>query len=148
MTAATPTGSECPRAPVSLGLESRILKLNFASTYVTTSRRASSNVRKPIQILISILRGDVAHGLDHPINPHVRCSCTRFSFPRTRWPHVDFRHVQEICSILVSRRTERCKRNQRQRCRSCLPSSRMKTAHTTWHDWQCCESTCRASLFL
>ena len=46
LTASTSMGSECPRAPVSLGLESRILKPNFASTYVTISRRASSKVRK------------------------------------------------------------------------------------------------------
>ena len=39
LTASTSMGSECPRDPVSLGLEARILKQNFAS-------RASSKVRK------------------------------------------------------------------------------------------------------
>ena len=38
--------SDGPRVTVSLGVESRILKPNFVSTYVTISRRASSNVRK------------------------------------------------------------------------------------------------------
>ena len=45
LAASTSMGSECPRDTVSLGLESRILKPNFDSTYVTISRRASSNVR-------------------------------------------------------------------------------------------------------
>ena len=39
-------GSECPRDPVSLDLESRILKPHLPSKKVTISRRASSNVRK------------------------------------------------------------------------------------------------------
>ena len=46
LTASTSIGSECPRAPDSLGLESQLLKPNVASTYVTLSRGASSNVRK------------------------------------------------------------------------------------------------------
>ena len=52
LTASTSMGSECPREPVSLGLVSRILKPNFASTYVTTSRRASSNVLKRLKLRI------------------------------------------------------------------------------------------------
>ena len=36
-------GSDCPRVAVPLDVESRIFKPNFASTYVTISRRASSN---------------------------------------------------------------------------------------------------------
>ena len=38
--------------PVSLGLESRILKPKFASTYVTISRRASSKVRRRLELRI------------------------------------------------------------------------------------------------
>ena len=45
-------GSDGPRVTVSLGVESRILEPNFASTYVTTSRRASSNVRKRVELSI------------------------------------------------------------------------------------------------
>ena len=45
------------RAPVSLGLESRILKPNFASTYLTTSIRASSNVRKRFELKIRCFSG-------------------------------------------------------------------------------------------
>ena len=45
-------GSESPREPVSLGLESRILKPNFASTFVTTCRRASSKVRTRFDLSI------------------------------------------------------------------------------------------------
>ena len=41
------------RAPVPLGLGSRISKPNFASTYVTISRRASSGVRKRSESNIS-----------------------------------------------------------------------------------------------
>ena len=52
LTAPTSMGSECPREPVSLGLESRILKPNFASTNVTISRRASSKVRKRFELSI------------------------------------------------------------------------------------------------
>ena len=50
LTASTSMGSECPREPMSLGLESRILEPNLASTYVTTSRRASSNIRKRVKL--------------------------------------------------------------------------------------------------
>ena len=45
-------GSECPRDPVSLGLESRIVKPYFASTYVTISMHACSNVRKRFELSI------------------------------------------------------------------------------------------------
>ena len=52
LTASTSMGFECPREPVSLGLESRILKPNFASTYATTSKHASSNVRMRFELRI------------------------------------------------------------------------------------------------
>ena len=45
LTAPTSMGSECPGEPVSLGLVSRILKPNFASTHVTTSRRRSQAIK-------------------------------------------------------------------------------------------------------
>ena len=60
LTAPTSSGSECSRKPVSLGLESRILKPNFASTYVTISRRASFKSSQAIgvenQVLLKLLR--------------------------------------------------------------------------------------------
>ena len=52
LSASTSMGSECSRKPVSLGLASRILKPNFASTYVTISRRASSKVRRQLEFRI------------------------------------------------------------------------------------------------
>ena len=55
MTASTSLRSECPRDPVSLGLESRILKPNFASTYVTISRRASSKSSQAIRVEYQML---------------------------------------------------------------------------------------------
>ena len=52
LTVSTSMGSDCPHDPVSLGLESRILQPNFASTYVTFSRRASSKVCKRLELSI------------------------------------------------------------------------------------------------
>ena len=52
LTASTSMGSECPRDPVSLGFESRILQPNFSSTCVTISKRASSIVRKRFELRI------------------------------------------------------------------------------------------------
>ena len=54
LTASTSMGSESPREAVSLGLQSRILKPKFANTNVTTSRRASSNVRRRCQLDLAI----------------------------------------------------------------------------------------------
>ena len=51
-TASTSLGYECLWTPVSLDLESRMLKPNFAPTYVTTSERASSNLRKRYELKI------------------------------------------------------------------------------------------------
>ena len=51
-TASTSMGSEFPSELVSLGLESRIFRPNFASTFVTTSRRALSNVRRRFELRI------------------------------------------------------------------------------------------------
>ena len=52
LTASTSMGAECPREAVSLGLESRTLKPNFASKHVTISRRASSKVHKRFELRI------------------------------------------------------------------------------------------------
>ena len=56
-------GSDFPRELVSLGLESRILRPNFASTYVTTSWRASSNVRKRYELRIRCF--SISSGTNH-----------------------------------------------------------------------------------
>ena len=53
LTTSTSIGSNCPRVYVSLGFKSRILKPNFASTYVTISRRASSNVHTRFELRIT-----------------------------------------------------------------------------------------------
>ena len=51
-TASTSMGSEFPSELVSLGLESIIFRPNFASTFVTTSRRDLSNVRRRFELRI------------------------------------------------------------------------------------------------
>ena len=109
-------GCECSRKPVSLGLESRILKPNFASTHVTISRRASSKLRKRLELRISVSQAPPA-----PTLPGQPAWSRRWSYPSDysrsatqRTPNVNFR--LEFQKRASSQRNDRAKK-------ASLPSS-------------------------
>ena len=80
LAASTSMGSECPRGPVSLGWESRILKRNFVLTYVTISRRASSSVRKRLELSIKCFSSSSGTNASGPASMFSSSSLSFFTF--------------------------------------------------------------------
>ena len=116
-TASTSKGSECPRGPVSLGLESRILKRNFASAYVTISRPASPSVRKRFELSTKCFSSSSGTNASRPASLFSSSSLSFNFFLYVR--HVGFSSFDPRLNFQKRAPSKRNDRSQQVSCSSC-----------------------------